>query len=480
MSGCQCPKKLWYDKHRKDLYVKPDAMTQAIFDQGRRVGLLAQNIFPGGVDVSPEFPWEYHLAAAETQQKIEEGCEIIYEATFQYKGVMAALDILVQIEGKWYGYEVKSSTSVKNAHVQDVALQYWVITGSGFELEDISLVHINNRYVKQGELNVEELFSKRSLKNSVLELQITIESKVSELKAISVLVDEPTQKIGEQCKVPYNCNYMRHCWKDVPENSVFDLYRMHLPQKMELFNEGIVDLLDVPEGKVLSKDQRLQVDSNRSGEVYVNKKGIQSFLNTLTYPLYYLDFETFSSSIPPFNGARAFQQIPFQYSMHYKEHKDAPIEHFEFLAKPEGDPRPSLIVDLIEKTSLPGDILAYNKSFEQRCLQEMATTFPEFAKELNERATRLKDLLDPFQAKHYYHPKMKGSASLKAVLPCLVPELSYQDLEIKEGGTASHTFSLMINKMFEGDEEQVKMDLLEYCKLDTLAMVRLLEKLEAL
>ena len=196
--------------------------------------------------------------------------------------------------------------------------------------------------------------------------------------------------------------------------------------------------------------------------------------------MYYLDFETFSSSVPPFINSRPYQQIPFQYSLHYKASKDSEVEHIEFIADPKGETRISLIIDLLEKTKGEGDIIAYNMSFEKGCLKDMDKAFPKYAEELRERSGRIKDLLDPFHDKKYYHPNMKGSASLKSVLPSLVPELSYNDLEIKEGGTASHVFSLMVNGLFEGDKEQTIKDLLAYCELDTFAMVRILEELENL
>ncbi|MCH7535155.1 MAG: DUF2779 domain-containing protein, partial [Bacteroidetes bacterium] len=347
IAGCQCTKKLWYHKNRKDLWQAPDAMTQAIFDQGHRVGELSQELFPGGVNMEPpaHARWEYQKSAALTQEKIAEGVEVIYEATFQHNEVMAALDILVKKNGKWYAYEVKSSTGVKEVNINDVALQYWVITNSGLNLEDISLVYINNQYIRKGAIDVHQLFSITSLKEDVLERQAGIDMKVEELKGVSAMQEEPKRDIGGHCYDPYECTYVDHCWSHVPVDSVFDLGRMHFHKQMELYEKGIVDLLDVPDDMELSGAQRIQVNQHKNGEVHINKQGIKDFLDTLSYPMYYLDFESFSSSIPPFDGLRPYQQIPFQYSMHYKETKDAELQHFEFLAEPTGDPREDIIKD---------------------------------------------------------------------------------------------------------------------------------------
>ena len=191
-----------------------------------------------------------------------------------------------------------------------------------------------------------------------------------------------------------------------------------------------------------------------------------------------MDFETFQPAVPLFDNSRPYQQIPFQYSIHYKESKESQITHYEFLAEQGEDPRQKFVKNLLEDTSSKGDIIVYSKTFEITRLKEIANDFPAYAEQIEERISRIKDLMIPFRQKYYYSPEMKGSYSIKAVLPALVPELSYDELEINEGGLASIAFETL---QIETDLiiiAEIKAQLLEYCKLDTLAMVRILEKLE--
>jgi hypothetical protein len=233
-----------------------------------------------------------------------------------------------------------------------------------------------------------------------------------------------------------------------------------------------------PEKFPLSEKQWLQVRSELNSQIIIDKKKIREFLKELKYPLYFLDFETFSTAIPIFDISRPYQQLVFQYSLHVLQSKKSELQHKEYLAEVNGiDPRMKFIEQLIVDCGKKGNILVYNISFESGKLSELANTFPRYGKEINEIIHRLKDLMIPFQKRWYYTPSMKGSYSIKKVLPALVPELSYYDLNIQEGGTAINTFSAMLTGVFQGDIEQTLNDLLAYCKLDTFAMVKILEKL---
>ena len=228
----------------------------------------------------------------------------------------------------------------------------------------------------------------------------------------------------------------------------------------------------------LNPNQVLQVKSEISGSTHIDIDEIRNFTSELNYPLYFLDFETIGPAVPIYEGSRPYQQLVFQYSLHIRETSTSEIEHREYLADPTEDPRIGFIEQLIQDCAKSGDILVFNISFERGKLNDLIESFPEYSNELRGIVNRLKDLMIPFQQKWYYTPEMRGSYSIKSVLPALIPELSYNDLDIKEGGTASNTFLSMVNGTFEGDVEETRKQLLEYCELDTYAMVKILDVLK--
>ena len=232
--------------------------------------------------------------------------------------------------------------------------------------------------------------------------------------------------------------------------------------------------------KLVGENQRKQVESHINSKTFINEEAVKDFVNEIKYPIYFMDFETFMPAVPLFNNSRPYQQIPFQYSLHYKKNKNSGLEHFEFLAEASGDPRLPFIKKLLNDTKEDGTILVYNKAFEITRLNEISRNFPEFNKEIDERINRIVDLMTPFQKRHYYTPEMKGSYSIKYVLPALVPEMNYNELEIKEGGTASIAFESLFYETDLFKTEEIRKNLLEYCKMDTLAMVEILEKLKKL
>ena len=478
IKGLQCEKALYLSKFHRELRDELSSQKEAIFSQGNKVGQLSQQLFPGGIDCTPESVFDFQKAVIRTKEEIEKGATIIYEAAFQFNEVLVALDILVKDEEGWKAYEVKSSTSVSKTYELDASIQYYTITNSGIDLLDISIVHINNKYVKSGEIDITQLFSITSVKNKVLELLPNIPEQIEKLKNILKQKEIPQKEIGSHCSSPYQCDFAGHCWKDVPDYSVFDISRLSDKKKFKLYENGILNLKDIPEEFPLSAQQKAQVHSEKSNETIINKVEIQKFVNQLKYPLYFLDFETFANAIPVLDNSRPYQQLVFQYSLHV-ENLNSQVSHFEYLAKIDGsDPRIEFIHQLIRECGTEGDIIVYNKGFEKGKIYDLSIQFPEFQKELNSIIDRIVDLMIPFQNKWYYTPDMKGSYSIKKVLPALVPELSYSDLEISEGGTASSTFANMFSGDFTGDIDKTRKDLLEYCKLDTLAMVEILKKLK--
>jgi len=476
--GLQCDKSLYLYKHHYKLKDPTPSSLQAVFDQGTSIGLLAQELFPHGVDASPENHFKMAESVGKTLDFISQGQTVIYEATFLYDDVLAALDILVNDEDGWKAYEVKSSTKVSDTYVKDAAIQYYTIKNSGLDLKDISIVYINNQYVKNGEIDINELFMIESVYDQVLDFLPRIPNEVRRLKDVIESPDIPPVDIGPHCSDPYDCDFKGTCWKHIPEYSVFDISRLNKDKKFDLYKQGIISLNQIDLGQTdLNPNQVLQVQSELSGSVHIDLNEIRNFTNGLNYPLYFLDFETIGPAIPIYNGSRPYEQLVFQYSLHIRETPTSEIEHREYLADPTEDPRVGFIEQLIQDCDSKGDILVYNIGFERGKINGLIEAFPQYILELSGIVGRLKDLMTPFQQKWYYTPEMKGSYSIKSVLPALIPELSYNDLEIKDGGTASNTFLSIVNGTFQGDLQVARKQLLEYCKLDTYAMVKILEKL---
>lgn len=478
--GVQCEKHLYLYKYHYNEMDQLSEMQKAIFKRGTDVGKLAQQLFPQGIDASPKSQFEYDKAVVETKKLIDQNQKVIYEASFNFSDVLAVADILVNEKSGLKIYEVKSSTSISETYIRDAALQYWVISNSGYRVKDFSITYINNQYIRKGNLDINELFVTESVLKLILPLQKWVEENVERFKKVLNKKTIPKIDIGEHCYDPYTCGFYEYCRKHIPDNSIFDLSGVHLNKKYDLYREGIIKLEDIPDDAKLSQTAKLQVEVYKSKKDIVDKKAIKEFLSDLSYPLYFMDFETFQPAVPMFDNSKPYMQIPFQYSLHYKKNKKSSVEHYEFLAETGNDPRKKFIENLLRDTKGEGDILTYNKSFEVLRLKEIAEAFPKYKKQIEERINRVKDLMLPFQKKYYYSYKMQGSYSIKYVLPALIPELNYKDLEINEGGLASIAFESLF---YETDLMRIadtRTNLLEYCKLDTLAMVKLLEKLESL
>ena len=476
MQGRQCPKKLHFAKHRRDLLAPVDDQKQALFDVGTDIGLLAQQLFPGGIDMRPETPFDFAPSIEATQEAIRNGAHVIYEAAFAHDDVLAALDILVREGHGWKAYEVKSSGGVKPYHIADAALQAHVIEGSGLRLTDVGIIHVNTKYVRQGPIDVRQLFTIASVRKEIIEEQRSVPDRIRALKAMLAMGEEPQIAIGPHCTDPFECDFMHHCWKDLPELSVFDLNRGS-KHKWEMYERGILKLQDIPLNEPLTASQQRQMNGLRYGTNTIDRGCIAAFLVTLKYPLYHFDFETFTTTVPLYDGSRPYQQVPFQYSVHIQESPTAEPDHREFLGDGTSDPREALVQQLIHDLGSEGDVLVYNITFERGKLNELARDLPHHRRALEAIIARLKDLMIPFQRGWYYVPAMNGRYSIKAVLPALVPGLSYTSLNVQEGGTASFLYSQLVQGLYKGDPQQLREDLLAYCALDTFAMVRLLEVL---
>ncbi len=476
LKGLQCPKALFLTKNRPDFKFPPDPQRDARFQAGSEVGILAQDLFPGGTEV-PFEGLRISQQVARTRELIEQGAEVIYEASFDFNGIFVKVDILVRKGAVWEIHEVKMSTSVKEVNLDDVAVQHYVLSRCGLPVARSFLVHIDNTYVRRGEIDVHSLFASEDITDEVLNRQAALPALIASLRE-TLQSGEPDIDIGPHCSDPYECDFIPYCWQHIPEDSIFTLRGRGI-DKFAYYRQGVVRIEDVPLD-ALNRAQRFQAETTINQQDVTEPEAVREFLDSLWYPLCHLDFETFDTPVPPFDGIRPYQKIPFQYSLHIQDSAGTEPEHFEYLAERGRDPRRVLAEKLLAEIPEDACVLTYNQAFEKGVLRDLAETFPDLAGALKVRIENVRDLMVPFKKRHIYRWQMRGSYSIKAVLPALVPDLSYAGLSISEGGMAM----LAYHEMCQTDDlfrlAEIRSGLLEYCRLDTLAMVRILGELEGM
>jgi hypothetical protein len=477
LRGAQCLKSLFLNKFHKELRDKNSISLEALYEQGNDVGILARNLFAGGIEVVSKSAFNYQAALLRTKEILSDIKFTAYEATFVFEEIIVANDILVKEGAEYYCYEVKSSTEIKDVFIWDCALQYYILKNNGINIKDFFIIYVNNQYVRGETLLIDQLFARKSILDKVIERQPYIADKIQQLKSVLNKKECPPIDIGMQCHDPYPCDFISQCWKNIPETSVFEIANLKASKKFELYYQGIIELKDIPKDYPLNENQWQQIEAELNQATIILKPEITAFISGMKYPMGFLDFETFQLAIPAFKNSRAYQQIVFQYSLHKLNSKMSAVEHVDFIANESNDPRIQFIEKLIVDCNGLKDILVYNIGFEKSRLSELALDFPQYSDDISKIIERLKDLMLPFKERWYYSHDMRGSYSIKKVLPSLIPDFNYNDLEIKDGLTASSIFSSMVTGNFKGDEEKAKTALLEYCKLDTLAMVKILNKL---
>lgn len=479
----QCPKLLWLEKNRPELKTE-DAARDDRMAVGNVVGDLAMGLFGDFVEttVLNEDGWpNINAMLKKTQQCLADGVENICEAAFSYNGLYCAVDILRK-EGSGYAiYEVKSSTHAAEIYGVDIAYQKYVLEHCGITVTGTYLVCIDTDYVRGEELDIQGLFKIVDMHEWVdLEYPL-VENRLEVAEKTLSSTDEPLRDIGEHCSNPYDCAYWAYCSRHLPTPSVFDLYRMNKDKKFDYYRKGQAAFPDLVGDPNLNEKQLRQIQHQLSdcGDE-VDKASICAFLDTLSFPLYFLDFETMQQAVPQFPGAKPYAQIPFQYSLHYIETPGGELKHKEFLAESGVDPRRAIAESLCRDIPMNVCVTAYNKGFECGRLKELAELFPDLANHLLNIRGNVKDLLDPFQAGYYYNKAMGGSFSIKSVLPALFPgdpELDYHNLEGVHNGGEAMTIFPKIKDMPPEEAATARKNLLAYCKLDTYAMVKVWEKL---
>lgn len=477
VAGLQCPKMLWWRVHEPDapeLVIGDDL--RAVFDRGNRVGEAARTYIPDGVLI--EFSkGELSKMVEATRDTIEGGANIIYEASFIADDVFVSVDILEKVEEGWVLVEVKSTTRVKEAHFPDAACQTHILRRAGLNIVRVELMHLN-RECRYPDLS--DLFCRTDITEEVEEALSTMEG---DLLALQTMLGEPVPEVetGSHCTSPYVCPFLGRCWPPLPEHHISTLYRGG-KRAAALEAEGYLCIDQIPDSEKLTKVWSRQREAVKTSQLVFDRDLLERDLNRdLAWPMGFLDFETVQPAIPCWEGCRPYDQIAVQYSYHVMA-EDGSLEHYEHLARGPEDPRRVLAQSLIEVCREAGVIWTYNISFERTRIMEMAEAFPDLADDLEEVIKRLRDLL-PVIRDHVYHPDFSGSFSIKKVLPALVPELTYEGLDIGDGQSAARVLENLLlqgEALAEDVGDTNRRQLLEYCKLDTLGMVRLWERLRAL
>ena len=468
LSAFQCEKKLWLEFHDRDKATPISEVQQAIFSQGHFVGELARNEYPGGTLIDSDY-LDIPKGLEITQNELAKDPPAIFEAFFQFNDVLVRPDIMVNNgDGTWDFIEVKSSTTLKPENIRDVAIQSYVISGGGVNIRKSYLMHLNRKCTYP---HLENLFAKVDLTERIIPFINNMETSLENLRDMLSENQAPDISIGGRCSKPYNCHFREHCWKDVPEYSVFNIPGIYLKQKEKLYNKGIVNLEDIPADNGFQNKQKDFIDSFNSKTAIINLTGIQAELDTLQYPLYFFDFETYASAVPTMAGMHPYEQYPFQYSCHIMA-ADQHITHKEYLHMDKTDPRLPLAKSLIDTLQDTGTIVAYNAGFEKGIIAKLATVLPQYSKELDAINERFWDQLNIFR-RYYSDYRFKGSNGLKSVLPVVVSGMDYSNLDVQEGSQAQVVWKQMID-LPDGDEKNTLIQqLLEYCRLDTLAMVEI-------
>jgi hypothetical protein len=472
LSGLQCHKRLYLEVHHPSLATKPDAATQAMFDMGTAVGELARSRFPGGILVTAGYR-QTEAALAATAELVQDfTVPAIFEAAFLHDGVLIRADVLERLQAAesqpcgWRLIEVKSSTKVKDVHLEDLAVQSEVILGAGLTLLSIGLMHINTGYFyRDGAIDLNELFTFKDLSEAVAQRRAAVPGRLATMNHMLLQSQPPVIEPDRHCHTPYDCPFWEHCTKDKPARWIH-----YLPGSQhivgQLTQQGVTTIDEIPAGTNLSAVQR-RVKENVE---WISEK-LGPVLKAVQYPVHHLDFETVMLAVPRFSETRPYQALPVQWSNHI-EQATGELHHEEFLHKDVSDPRKVLAEALLESLGDRGSICVYSP-YERSILEQLAAALPSLKPALSCIIRRLWDLF-PIVRDHYYHPAFGGSYSIKSVLPAMVPSLAYDDLVIKEGGHAASQYYKMVFVETDWVEQAtIEEALLRYCARDTLAMVEL-------
>jgi len=472
--GLQCPKWLWIEVNDKKRIPELDTATLHKFKEGHEIGVLATMVFSKGIDLSG-------LEFKENIDKTKQSLELrrpIFEAGFLTDNLFSRADILLPAgKDEWDIIEVKSATSVKDINIHDVSFQKYVYEKCGLKIRKCIIMHLDNAYLKKGKINPKNLFIQSDVTAEVSTAMINIEERIKGMLEIINSKECPDFNVDDLGTIKYDNIAKDEFLSSLPKENVFQLYRGGVKSR-NLYKEGVIKMKDIPNFQKLTSNQQIQVDCSINKKPHINKENIREFLEGLKYPLYYLDFEAMTPTLPKYDYMKSYQHIPFQYSLHIVKEPGAKPKHISFLADGISNPIPKFMQSLKDNLGDKGDIVVYNQSYEISKLREAAALLPEFEDLVNGNfLKRIKDLLIPFRNFDYYDSRQCGSASIKKVLP-VMSDLKYNDLQINNGVDASLEFErITFGNVSEEEKKKIRDALEKYCEMDTLAEIRIVEKL---
>jgi hypothetical protein len=475
----QCKKRLWLEVHRRDL-LEETAEMKRIFEAGHRVGELARREHTDGILVAEGVPW------AEAERQTQAALAVrpkraVFEAAASHQSVYVRADLLIPIRGGLHMAEVKSSTSVKDYHFADTAVQTWALRNAGIPVKTVELRHINREFVYRGNDDYRGLFAAGDVQEEVEKLQREVPKWINDARGI-LGRGEPGVGMGEQCRKPYPCPFKEHCESLVEPGPKYPVTLLHGKGAKQLVADlaadGFSDLRKVPASRI-GEDKKLRRIhwAVKTGKASLAPEATD-VIAEWPYPRYYLDFETINFSVPRWAGTRPYEQVPFQWSCHIDRGNSAGLDHIPFLDLSGNDASRACAESLVKTLGTRGAVIAYNAAFEKDVIARLAGRFPDLARRILAINERVVDLLAVVRA-HYYHRDLQGSFSMKAVLPTVAPDMDYSKLdEVQDGGGAQLAYLEAIHpETGEARRDELATRLLAYCERDTLAMIKVEEAL---
>ncbi|MEK7177064.1 MAG: DUF2779 domain-containing protein [Patescibacteria group bacterium] len=485
------PAWLWLKKYDKDKLPVPDEALQALFDEGTLFEKYAEKLFPNAVRLGykkedGDFSGTKYYALPDlTAKEIEKGTEVILQGRLETNNTTAIFDVLERVDKKTFDlYEIKSSTSVKPEHIPDLAFQTTVLEKSGFSVRNMFVLHVNNKYVRDGEIDSSLITQKTDVTTEVRDSLPETEENIQ--KAFNILKEKKMPDLSPRHLKQVGgtleewLSIIQAVKGELPHYSIYKLSGLDPKTLGWLEDNGIELLHDIPLDGPLTEKQMRQVLAMKSGTQHINREEIKNFIDALEYPLYFLDYETLSGVIPAFDGYRPYQQVPFQYSLHILDKPEGKLTHKEYLHMENSDPVPELLQHLHNDFGAKGSVISWYMTFEKSRNTEMGKMHPKYEKFLSGINERMADLMVPFSKGWFVDKDFFGRASIKSVLPALLPELSYKELNISHGGQAQRVWMQTILEAKNTEKKlQIMDDLRKYCTLDTHAMYAILKYIEA-
>ena len=474
----QCPKAFYLHKNFPQLKDPLSKEKQLTFKRGHEVGKLAQHLFKDGIDVSAETK-NLEEAFTLTQQLVKKKQTVIYEATFVYNRTLVMVDILHYNQKCWDAYEVKSSLKISEVYIKDACLQYYVLQNSLADFNDFYLVNLNSDYELKEELNVSELFKKRSIKKDAEKNGIFFESKI---KAALLILEQnkiPDFPIGKQCFSPYNCDFLGTCWKNTShQKSIFNIGKIDKVELFSWYNNGIDTVDKISNDIDLHKNTQIQIESLKSNKQYFDQVKIKKFISEINLNHCFLDMEVWQPAVPKYKNTKPFEQIPFLFSICYNEKEEIVFD--TYLKPIESDFREDFLKQILEKTEKFKHVLVYDKNLEVNILNKLKNLFPEQVNKTEQLIFKLKDLSDVIQNFYYFHPALKGNFSLKAIAEIVSPNDNYNKASISSGLIAMNVYESLLNEANPIIKETIYDQLKDYCNLDTLISLKFFNLLKQL